>query len=169
MRWHPAAEAILGGCQLWKAFWASQVKTVVKNPPASAGAVRDRGSIPGWGSSSGGGHGNPLQYSCLENLMDRGAWQATIHRLTKSQTWLKQLSRHACQGLSSGSTPSSWKAKSFIFKGGCGLHIMASTHHASTLPDLPTKVKPGQQYRTVSKPWQRKTEKTSHWKRPFLV
>ena len=51
-----------------------------KNPPANAGDIRDVGSIPGSGSSPGGGHGNPLQYSCLENLMDRGAWRATVHR-----------------------------------------------------------------------------------------
>ena len=49
----------------------------VNNPPASTGDRRDAGSIPGWGRSPGGGHGNPLQYSCLENPMDRGAWQAT--------------------------------------------------------------------------------------------
>ena len=61
----------------------SQVVLVVKNPPANAG---DMGSIPGWGRSSGGGNGNPLQYSCLENPMDRGAWQATVLRVTKSQT-----------------------------------------------------------------------------------
>ena len=50
---------------------------VVKNPPANAGDVRDMGSIPGLGRFLGQGHGNPLQYSCLENSMDRGAWQAT--------------------------------------------------------------------------------------------
>ena len=59
---------------------------VVKNPPANAGDVRDRGSIPGLGRSPGGGHGNPLQYSCLENPMDRGDWQTTVHRFAKSQT-----------------------------------------------------------------------------------
>ena len=59
---------------------------VVKNPPANAGDVRDAGSIPGLGRSPGGGHGHPLQYSCLENSMDRGAWQATFHKVTKSQT-----------------------------------------------------------------------------------
>ena len=48
---------------------------VVRNMPASVGDVRDVGSIPGLGRSPGGGHGNPIQYSCLENLMDRGAWQ----------------------------------------------------------------------------------------------
>ena len=56
---------------------ASQVALVVKNPPANAGNVRDLGLIPGWGRSPGGGHGNPLQYSCLENPMDRGAWWAS--------------------------------------------------------------------------------------------
>ena len=54
---------------------------MVKNPPASAGDIRDAGSIPGLGRSPGGGHGNPLQYSCLENATDRGAWQAILHRV----------------------------------------------------------------------------------------
>ena len=66
--------------------WASQVVLVVKNLPANAGHVRDMGSIPGLGRSPGGRHGNPLQYSCLENPMDRGAWWATVHGVTKSQT-----------------------------------------------------------------------------------
>ena len=57
--------------------------------------VRDVGSIPGSGRSSGGGHGNPLQYSRLENPMDRGAWWATVLRVTKSQTVLKRLCTHA--------------------------------------------------------------------------
>ena len=52
---------------------------VVKNLPAKAGDARDVGSIPGLGRSPGGGHGNPLQYPCLENPLDRGAWQATVH------------------------------------------------------------------------------------------
>ena len=52
--------------------WASQVALVVKNLPANVGDIRDAGSIPGWGRSPGGGHGNPLQYSCLGNLIDRG-------------------------------------------------------------------------------------------------
>ena len=59
---------------------------MVKNLPANAGDIRDVGSIPELGRSPGGGHGNPLQYSCLENPMDRGAWQATVHRIAKSQT-----------------------------------------------------------------------------------
>ena len=57
---------------------------MVKKPPANAGEVRDAGSIPGSGRSSGGGKGNPLQYSCLENPMDREAWQATGHRTPES-------------------------------------------------------------------------------------
>ena len=57
---------------------------MLKNPPANAGDMRDMGSIPGSGRSPGGGHGNPLQYSCPENPMDRGAWQAMVHRVTKS-------------------------------------------------------------------------------------
>ena len=67
---------------------------VVKNPPANAG-IRDAGSRPGKGRSPGGGNDNPLQYSCLENSMDWGAWWATVHGVTKSQTWLKPLSRQA--------------------------------------------------------------------------
>ena len=62
---------------------------VLKNPPASAGDVRDTGFIPGSGRPPGGGHSNPLQYSCLENPMDKGDWQATVHSVTKSQTQLK--------------------------------------------------------------------------------
>ena len=61
---------------------------VVKNPPTSAGDVRKAGSIPGSGRSRGGGHGNPLQHSCLENPMDREAWQATVHGVAKNWTWL---------------------------------------------------------------------------------
>ena len=64
----------------------SQVALVGKNPPANAGDIRDVGLIPGSGRSSGEGNGNPLQYSCLENLMDREAWQATVHRVAKSDT-----------------------------------------------------------------------------------
>ena len=59
---------------------------MVKNSPASAGDIRDMGSIPALGRSPGGGNGNPLQHSCLENPMDRGAWQATAHRVAKRWT-----------------------------------------------------------------------------------
>ena len=59
-----------------------------KNPPAGAGDIRDMGSIPGFGRSLGGEHGNPLQYSCLENPMDRRAWRATVHGVAKHRTQL---------------------------------------------------------------------------------
>ena len=65
--------------------------SVVKNPPANTG---DKGSIPGSGRSPGGGNGNPLQCSCLENPMDRGAWRTTVHGVAKSRTQLKRLSLH---------------------------------------------------------------------------
>ena len=65
------------------------VVVVVKNPPASAGDVRDTGSIPGLGRAPGGGPGNPLQYFYLENPMDREAWWATARRVAKSRTRLK--------------------------------------------------------------------------------
>ena len=61
----------------------------VKNPPTTAGDIKDVGSIPGSGRSPRRVHGNPLQYSYLRNSMDRGAWQATVHRVTKSQMYLK--------------------------------------------------------------------------------
>ena len=56
-----------------------------KEPTSQCGDGRDAGSIPGWGRPPGGGHGNPLQYSCLENPMDRGAWWATVHRVTETE------------------------------------------------------------------------------------
>ena len=68
---------------------------VVRNLPANAGEVRDAGSIPGLGRSPGEGHGNPLQYSRLENPMDRGAWRATAHTVTKSWTRLKRRTRRS--------------------------------------------------------------------------
>ena len=68
---------------------------MVKNPPANAGDIRDVCSTHALGSSPGGGHGSPLQYSCLENPMDRGAWQTTVPRVTKIQTLLKPLSLHS--------------------------------------------------------------------------
>ena len=72
---------------------ASQVALVAKNLPANAGDVRDAGLIPVSERSPGGGHGNLLQYSWLENPMDRGAWQAIVHSVTKSWTRLSHLAR----------------------------------------------------------------------------
>ena len=75
---------------------ASQVAPVVKNHPTNAGDAGDASSIPALGRAPGGGHGSPLQYSCLENPMDRGAWWPMVHRVTKSWTRLKWLSTHTC-------------------------------------------------------------------------
>ena len=74
---------------------ASQVVLVVKNLPANAGDIRDMGSTPGLGRSPGEGHGNPLQYSCLGNPMERGAWWAIVHEVAQSWTRLMWLSTHA--------------------------------------------------------------------------
>ena len=85
--WHVFNKVLWNGW-CWILFlgvwWASQVVLVVKNPPANARAARDTGSIPGSGRSPGGGSGNPLQFSCLENPTDKGAWRAMVHRVTKS-------------------------------------------------------------------------------------
>ena len=91
------------------AFWgAFQVALVIRNPSANAGSIKDRdvGSIPGSGRSPGGGHDNPLQYSCLETPMDRGAWWGTVHRVAKSLRGLKWMSQH---------TVDAWKGKETFF------------------------------------------------------
>ena len=82
--------------QLPRDLWASQVSRVVKNSPANAGDLIKEGLIPGLGRSPGGGNGTPLQYPCLENPMDRGAWWAIVDGVTKSGAGL--------QGLSTGNT-----------------------------------------------------------------
>jgi len=78
---------------------------VVKNLPANAGDTRDAGLTPGCGKSPEGGHGNPLQYSCLENPMDKRAWKATVHRAAQNWTRLKQLSMQERQTLYTGEAP----------------------------------------------------------------
>ena len=77
---------------------ASQAALVVKNLPSNAGGVRDLGSIPGSRRSPGGGNGNPLQYSCLENPRDGGAWPSMAHGVTKSQTRLSTHTYVGCVG-----------------------------------------------------------------------
>ena len=79
-----------------------QVELVVKNPPANVGDIRDVGLIPGWGRSPGEGHGNPLQYPCLENPWTKEPWWATVHRVARSQIQLKDLAAasSACYMLS---------------------------------------------------------------------
>ena len=80
-----AAKCTIGACH---------VALQIRNLPAKARDIRDSGSILGSGRTPGSGHGNPLQYYCLENPMDRGAWWAIVHGVAKSSTWLKQLSMH---------------------------------------------------------------------------
>ena len=91
--------------QSWDSVWDSVCKRpfisksrfevlVVRNLPANAGDVKETGSSPGLGRSPGGGNGNSLQYSCLENPKDTGAWQATVHGIANSQTQLKRLGMH---------------------------------------------------------------------------
>ena len=70
---------------------------LVKNPPANAGDIRDVRSIPGSGRFPGAEHDNPLQFSCLESPVDRGAWRATVPRIAKSWTRLKRLRLHPAQ------------------------------------------------------------------------
>ena len=74
----------------YRHYGAFQVTLLVRNLPVNAGDTRDAGSIPGLGRSPRKGNGKPLQYSCLENSMDRGAWQATVHGPTKIQTRLTE-------------------------------------------------------------------------------
>ena len=75
--------------ELAVSYGASQVALVVKNPPANAAHIRDASLIPESGRSPDTGHGNPLQYSCVDNYLDRGAWRAKVHRVAKIQTQLK--------------------------------------------------------------------------------
>ena len=91
----------LGGKDDQRFSFCSHMVLVVKNMHANAGDIRDTGLIPGLGISPGGGHGNPLQYSCLQNPMDSRAWWATVHSVVKSQALLKWLSTHARRGKSS--------------------------------------------------------------------
>ena len=88
--WWTGRPVVLQSMRLQRVHWETEL-IVVENPPANAGDVRDVGSNPGLGRSSGGGRGNPLQYSYLENPMDREAWKATVCGVAKSRTQLKRL------------------------------------------------------------------------------
>ena len=90
--------------------------TVVKHPPANAGDPREMGSIPGWRRSPEVGNGNPLQYSCLENPMERGPWQATVRGVAKSQTRLSTQA-HMCSSWSLGCRITQSVQRSHLQKG----------------------------------------------------
>ena len=109
-QWHS-----IGFCIYYTVARASQVALEVKNPPANAGDIRDTGSIPGSGRSPGEGHASPLQYSWLENPMDRRAWRATVRTVAQSWTQLKRLSTHAHCGLTNHWQ---WKHVFFTYKEG---------------------------------------------------
>ena len=106
---------------------------VVKNLPAYSGDIRDVGLVPGWERSAGGEHGNPLQFTCLENPTDRGAWWAIVHTVTKSGTWLKHLSMHThiITQIQNLRTPeNSWLQGTLINKSSSkSLHTYTETKH----------------------------------------
>ena len=134
--------------------------SVAKNPLANAGDTRDAGSIPGSGRSPGGRRGDPLQYPCLETPMDRGAWRSTVHRVTQSQTRLKQPSMHACATPSFHTQPRIalitnlpiWLAGSL-----CGLRISKGKGSAGhdRLPQL-EGIQQGGRHRAMDRSWRRK-------------
>ena len=105
---------------------ASLVARLVKNPPASAG---EAGSIPGLGRSPGGGHGNPLQYSCLGNPMDRGVWWATVHGVAKESDTTEQIN----------SSSSNWVPQPSIT---ASFHAPVPFQKLSRLPGCPYKPSP---------------------------
>ena len=119
---------------------------MVENLPANAEDIRDVGLIPGLGRSPGGWHSNLLQYSCLENSMGRGGWQATVHRVAKSWTQLKRLNMHAwtvaCQVPLSMrfSRQEYWSRLHFLFQAifliqGSNQHLLCCLHRqAGYLP-----------------------------------
>ena len=117
-----------------KKLWASQVALMVNNLPAKARDTRDAGLIPGFGGSPRERHGNPLQYPSLENPMDRGAWRATVHRVTKSR--LKGLSTPQ-RRMDSHPFFTSWSPLGFpLFKLWLLLSIPTTVDFSEDLPKL---------------------------------
>ena len=103
--WFLLCQILLGSVAApYLSIWASQVALVVKTPSTNAGDKRDMGSVHVSGRSPGGRHGHPLQYSCLEDPMDRGASKATVHSVAKSQRQLKWLGTHEQHNTSVGTT-----------------------------------------------------------------
>ena len=111
---------------------ASQVVLMVKKPPAGAEYIKDVASIPGSGRSPGGGHGHPLQYSCLENPMGRGAWSAMVHRVTNRETCLKpwiivSVDKTISLRPGTGRTPFTWKIYSLLSGAQRGQHVLLAS------------------------------------------
>ena len=94
---------------------------MVRNLPANARDIRDQGLVPGWGRYPGGGNGNPLQYSCLENPMDRVAQQTTVYRVAQSQRQLKYAQRHTTFGAAQTQIPPAMGCCYVVFSVGCGV------------------------------------------------
>ena len=113
---------------------ASEVELVVKEPTCQCRRIRDLGSIPGLGRCPGGGNGSPLQYSFLENPMDRRAWRVTVHRATKNRTWLKWLSTHAPVLICHTPSQGCFRVPSLYVQ--VGLKAISSPFFPSSLPPL---------------------------------
>ena len=120
---------ILGFKWVYATCRASQVVLVVQNSPANEEDMRDASFIVGLGRSPGRGYSNPLQYSFLENPMNRWAWQAMIHRVSKSQTWLKRLIMHAACIMPHLVSNKDWYLLSFKHVLGIGLGIGHTGDH----------------------------------------
>ena len=103
---------------------------IVKNPPVNAGDIRDVGLIPELGRSPRGGRGNLLQYFCLENPMDRGAWRATVHGVTKRRTRLKQLSTQHTR------PPSPWRPLIYFLSQQCIEYIVSRSFMSDPVPSV---------------------------------
>ena len=139
---------------------------VVKNLPASAGDRRDVGSILGWGRSPGERNGNPLQDSGLESPMDRGTWQATVHGVAKSRTWLKWLSTQENQKIEQRSSEDSKRSHSDkVFTNLPWANILLPSYAWASLVAQMVKNPPAMQetqvWSLVRKiPWRRKWQPT---------
>ena len=149
---------ILFGGKYTELLGASQVVLVEKNTLPNAGVLRDSGLIPESGRSPGGGHGNPLQYSCLENLMVRGAWWATVYKVTKNQSRLKWLSFKQRE-LPVGTTDSHWGAQGEnLIEWGQGNYTESLEHKAETF-----RIHHGGNGKTQKALVQEKNHGKGHW------
>ena len=112
-----------------------------KNMPANAGDAGDVDLIPGWGRSPGGASGNPLQYSCLKEPVDWGAWWATVHRVTKSQTWLSKHAHTSCHIVHWGNKDKAHYSYHQILRWNC---VFKDSQAQEFWPETPTEVQQSQ-------------------------